>query len=201
MQRFGSERHREQPGNRQRRPAERQSVLTSRHFGPGEDDHVEDLREDQGRDREIDVAQAGGEIGDEGRDPGGADQPEQQRQPQVGRTGPQQGGCRAVDAEAEERRVPERHHAGVADQEIGRHRQQAPDQDLGQEPPPEFRQHQRRGDQQRQHDGERDPVPGNAARAHLGVGTKRPVGLKSKVRISTTNETMTAWAGLTQIEA
>ena len=37
--------------------------------------------------------------------------------------------------------------------------------------------------------------------AHLGVGTKRPVGRNSSVRISTTNETMIACEGLTQIEA
>ena len=37
--------------------------------------------------------------------------------------------------------------------------------------------------------------------AHFGVGTNRPVGRNSRVRISTTNETITACAGLTQIEA
>ena len=37
--------------------------------------------------------------------------------------------------------------------------------------------------------------------AHLGVGTKRPVGRNSRVRISATKETITACAGLTTMEA
>jgi Zn-dependent peptidase ImmA (M78 family) len=37
--------------------------------------------------------------------------------------------------------------------------------------------------------------------AHLGVGTKRPVGRNSRTRISTTKEMITACAGLTQIAA
>ena len=45
------------------------------------------------------------------------------------------------------------------------------------------------------------PASGARAADHLGVGTKRPVGRKSRVRISATNDTMTAWAGLTQSEA
>ena len=46
------------------------------------------------------------------------------------------------------------------------------------------------------------PVDVGVARlAHLGVGTKRPVGRNSRVRISTTEDTMIAWDGLTQIEA
>src|SRR5262249_8457229 len=64
-----------------------------------------------------------------------------------------------------------------------------------------FRQHQRRHDQQRENDGESRPVDGRGALAHFGVGTKRPVGRNSRVRIRTTKETITACAGLTQIDA
>ena len=46
---------------------------------------VEDLREDQRRDGEIDVAQPRREIGDESGDPAGADEPVEERQPQIGR--------------------------------------------------------------------------------------------------------------------
>jgi hypothetical protein len=110
----------------------------------------------------------------------------------------------AIHAEAEERRMPERHHAGVADQDVGGHRQQPPDQDLGGEALPERRQHQRGRDEQPDHDGKADPVrpvPAVGGRGHLGVGTNRPVGRNSRVRISATNETITAWAGLTKSDA
>ena len=51
-------------------------------------------------------------------------------------------------------------------------------------------------------DGEADPVAAMRRCArHFGVGTNRPVGRKSSVRISATNETITAWAGLTTSEA
>jgi len=39
--------------------------------------------------------------------------------------------------------MAERDHAGVADQDVRRHREQAPDQDLGGEALPELRQHER----------------------------------------------------------
>ena len=97
--------------------------------------------------------------------------------------------------------MAERDHAGVADQEIGRHRQQAPDQDFGQEASPELRQHQRRHDQQRHDDAEAGPIDVLSVACHFGVGTNRPVGRNSSVRISTTKETITACDGLTQIEA
>ena len=76
--------------------------------------------------------------------------------------------------------MAERHHAGVADQDVGGHRQQSPDQDLGDEPRPERRQHQRRDDQQRHDDAEAGPVDDGVALAHLGVATNRPVGRTSK---------------------
>src|SRR3954465_1862003 len=97
--------------------------------------------------------------------------------------------------------MAERDHAGVADQDVGGHRQQSPDQDLGDEPAPERRQHQRRDDQQRHDDAEAGPVDDGVALAHLGVATNRPVGRTSNVRMSTTKDTITAWDGLTQIDA
>src|SRR5262249_46819704 len=56
---------------------------------------------------------------------------------------------------------------------------------------------------ERQDNAEAKPVADRVRTCchHFGVGTNRPVGLKRSVRISTTKETMTAWAGLTQIEA
>src|SRR6516164_1632266 len=97
--------------------------------------------------------------------------------------------------------MAERHHPRVTDKDVGGHGQQAPDQDLRQEAAPELRQHQRRHDQQRQDDREPGLVDGRRALAHFGVGTKRPVGRNSRVRMRTTKETITACAGLTQIEA
>src|SRR5208282_3978745 len=97
--------------------------------------------------------------------------------------------------------MAERNHAGVANQDVGGHRQQAPDQDFGQKAAPELRQHQRCNDQQRQDNSKPGPIDSRARRAHLGVGTKSPVGRNNRVRISTTKETMTAWAGLTHSEA
>src|SRR6266481_7445346 len=83
----------------------------------------------------------------------------------------------------------------VADQDVRRHGEQAPDQDLGDESPPEFGQDERRDGQEREDDAETGPVGGGrAAHRYLGVGTKRPVGLNRSVRIRATNETMTAWA-------
>ena len=98
--------------------------------------------------------------------------------------------------------MAEGHHAGVADQDVRGHGEQAPDQDLGDEAPPELRQDQRRDDEERQDDGEADPVGGGGApHGYLGVGTKRPVGRKRSVRIRATKDTITAWAGLTISEA
>jgi hypothetical protein len=142
-----SERYREQPGDGQRQPAEGQSVLATRHLGPGKDDDVEDLGEDQGRDREIDVAQSGREIGHESGHSGGCDQPVQDRQPKIGRLDGQQRRGGAVNAEAEQRRVAERHQAGVTDQDVGGHGEQPPDQDLGHEAAPELWQDERRRNQ------------------------------------------------------
>jgi hypothetical protein len=79
--------------------------------------------------------------------------------------------------------------------------EQPPDQDLGHEAAPELRQDQRRRDQQRQDDREARPVDDSSAPGHFRVGTNRPVGRNNRVRISTTNDAMTAWAGLTQSEA
>ena len=189
------------PGMPSSGPLEVQPVLAAGHLGPGEDDDVENLREDQCGDGKIDVAQPGREIGHERRHRGGGDQPEGQRQHQVRRRHRQQRRGRAVHAEPEERRVPERHHAGVADQDVGRHREQTPDQNLGAEPAPERRQHQGRNDQQRHDDAEPGPVDDGVALAHLGVGTNRPVGRNSNVRIRTTKDTITACDGFTQIEA
>ena len=88
------------------------------HRRRGEDDDVEDLREDQGRDGEVDVAQPGREVGDEGGHRGGGHQAVEQGQPR-GSAGlrRQKRSSRAVHAEPEEGRMPERDHAGVADQE------------------------------------------------------------------------------------
>src|SRR6185369_156228 len=78
----------------------------------------------------------------------------------------------------------------------------------GREAPPEFREHQRGDGQQAQHDDEAGPVAAHRGRQriaggrhHFGVGTNSPVGRKSSVRMSATKDTMTAWAGLTQIDA
>src|SRR5439155_10692508 len=173
---------------------------------PGEDDDVKDLREDEGRDREVDVAQAGRKVGDEDGRAAGGDEAVEHGQPEARRCYRKKRGGRAVHAEAEERRVPERDHAGVADEDVGGHRQEPPDQDRRGKALPERREHERGGDQQDAHDGEPEPVadggwrgPRGRPGGHLGVGTKSPVGRKSIVRTSTTNETITAWAGLTTI--
>ena len=183
---------------------------------PGENDDVEDLAEDQRGDGEIDVAQPGGEIGDEQRRAGGAGEPEQDGEPEIGRTDQEQRGAGAVHAEAEEGRMAERDHAGVADQQIGRHRQQAPDQDFGEKAAPEFRQHQRRRGEHGDHHAKADPENRAVAQSglaerqrfvercgccHFGVGTNRPVGRNSSVRISTTKDTITACEGSIQIVA
>ena len=65
------------------------------------------------------------------------------------------------------------------------------------------RQHQRRDEQQRDHDREPDPEDDGMVQMlfHFGVGTNRPVGRNNRVRISTMNETITAWDGFTQIAA
>src|SRR6202035_3288991 len=97
--------------------------------------------------------------------------------------------------------MAERHHARVTDQDVGRHRQETPDQNLGQEAPPKFGQHERSKDQKRQDYAEPRPIDGSSAPAHFGVGTKSPVGRNSRVRISTTNETMTACAGMNHSDA
>ena len=97
--------------------------------------------------------------------------------------------------------MAERHHAGVANEQIGRHRQKTPDQDLGQEATPEHRQHQRRHRQERDDHSKPDPIHYPMARAHFGVGAKRPVGRNSNVKIRTTNETMIDWEGLTHKDA
>src|SRR6185437_10260309 len=111
--------------------------------------------------------------------------------------------------------MAERDHAGIADEKIGRHCQQAPDQHFRQESAPEFRQHQWCKDQQRHHHAKSDPVDGVVAQSasdqrrwfvewrgcHFGVVTNSPVGRNNSVRISTMNDTITACAGLTQIDA
>ena len=107
MQRFVGEGGRVDPWDRQRRAPEREPVLASGDVGPGEDDDVEDLREDQGRDGEVDVAQARREVGHKQGNAGGADEPVGGRQPEVWRVDRQQRGRRAVHAEAEESRVAE----------------------------------------------------------------------------------------------
>src|SRR5258707_1645175 len=107
VQRFVRERGRVNPWNRQRRASECEPVLASRDVGPGEDDDVEDLREDQGRDGEIDVAQARRKIGHKQGNARCADEPAAYRQPEVWRADRQQRGRRAVHAEAEESRVAE----------------------------------------------------------------------------------------------
>ena len=97
--------------------------------------------------------------------------------------------------------MAERDHAGVADQNVGRHRQQAPDQDLGDKAAPERGQDQRRREEEGDDNGKAQPEDEAVAPPHLGVATKRPVGRNSRVTISTTNETMTACDGLTHSEA
>src|SRR2546425_11106692 len=132
----------------------------------------------------------------------------EQAEPEARRLHREERGGGAVHAEAEKRRVPERDHAGVADQDVGGHRQEPPDQDLRGEALPERWKHERGDDQGRDHDREPDPIAHGGRprsrggrRGHFGVGTKSPVGRKSIVMTSTTNETITAWAGLTTIEA
>src|SRR5262249_34284630 len=164
-------------------------------------DYVEDLAEDERSDGEIDVAQARREIRDKQCDQRRSDKAKKKREPEVWRREHQQRRRRAIHTEAEKCRVTEGNHACVTDEDVGRHRQQSPDQDFGQEPAPEFRQDQRRDDQQCQHDAECNPIRCVAAFRHFGVGTNSPVGRKSSVRISTMNETITACAGLTQIAA
>src|SRR4029453_4672196 len=194
--------------NRESGLGEGEAVLAAGDLGPGEDDDVEDLREDERRDREVDVAKARREVGDEdGGEPGG-DQAVEHREREARRLHREERRGGAVHAESEERRVSERDHPGVTDEDVGGHRQQSPDQDLGDEALPERGEHERRDDQEYADDGEPDPVsdggrprPGGRRRGHFGVGTKRPVGRKSIVRTSTTNETITAWAGLTTIAA
>src|SRR5215469_742481 len=97
--------------------------------------------------------------------------------------------------------MAERYHACVADQEVRRHREQAPDQDFGDQPAPELRQYQRRNDQQCNNDAKARPIDCSMAQPHLVAVARRPVGRNSRVRINTTKETMIAWAGLTQSEA
>jgi hypothetical protein len=53
------ERHAPDARDAEPRPAEIQPILAASHRGPGEDDDVEDLREDQRGDGEVDVAQPG----------------------------------------------------------------------------------------------------------------------------------------------
>src|SRR5262249_33533270 len=108
---------------------------------------------------------------------------------------------RPVHAKAEEGRMSERDHARVTDEQIGGHGEKAPDQDFGEKAAPELGQHQRRNDQRRRYHPKCDPEALVGVFAHLGGGTNRPVGRKSKVRISTTKETMTACAGLTTMAA
>src|SRR6516164_7747325 len=70
-------------GNAKLRPRKVEAVLTARDLGPGEDDDIEYLREDQGCDGEVDIAQAGGEIGHETRDHGRATEPIKDGKPKV----------------------------------------------------------------------------------------------------------------------
>ena len=65
----------------QMRPGEDQAVFAAGHGGPGKDDDVENLAEDQRRDGKIDVAKPRGEVGDEQGGARGAGEPEQDRQP------------------------------------------------------------------------------------------------------------------------
>src|SRR5262249_1445584 len=102
--------------------------------------------------------------------------------------------------------------------QIGRHRQQSPDQDFSKEAAPEFRQHHRRYDEQRHYNAKAKPENDSVAQlgphfktyrfvewrgSHFGVGTNRPVGRNSSVRMrmGTIKDPITACAGLTQIEA
>src|SRR5581483_11367143 len=134
-------------------------------------------------------------------------EPRREREPEPGRARGQQERRGAVHADPEERGVPERDHSRVADQDVGRHGEEPPDQDLGQEPPPEPGQRQRRRGEQRHDERERHRVSGRRpaiappSPAHFGVGTNRPVGRKRSVRIRATNDTITAWAGLTKMAA
>src|SRR2546425_10613515 len=199
------ERHRREPGGHDARDgegrlAEAEAILAAGDLRPREDDDVEDLREHERRDREVNIAESGREVGDEDRDRARPHEAVEDREPEIRRPHGEEGGGRAIHAEPEERGVAERHHARVADQDVERHREQPPDQDLGHEAPPELREHERSDDEQNQDDGKADPVARRGSR-HLGVGTKRPVGRNSRVKIRTTNETITACAGLTQIDA
>ena len=72
--------------DRQMRPGENQAVLAAGDVGPGENDDVENLAEDQRGDGKIDIAQAGREIGHEQSSAGGAGQPKQDGEPEIGRT-------------------------------------------------------------------------------------------------------------------
>src|SRR3954468_579637 len=90
---------------------------------------------------------------------------------------------------------------GVADQDVGGHREQAPDQDLGQKPAPELGQDQRRHRQQRHNKPEPGPIGDCVSVSHFGVGTKSPVGRNRRGGSSTTEETRTAWDGATNSAA
>jgi hypothetical protein len=138
VQRRGRETRVIKERDREMRAREDQPVLAAGHLGPGEDYHIEDLREDQRGDGEIDVAQTGGEIGDEQCRARRPAESEQNGEPQIGRADDQERRCRAIHAQSEEGRMPEGDHAGIADEDVGRHRKQAPDQDLSEETPPIF---------------------------------------------------------------
>ena len=85
-----------------RRAAEGEPVLPARDLGPGENDHIENLREDQRGDGEINVAQAGGEIGDEGRHGRRRQQAVEKGEPQARGARRQERRGGAVHAEPEE---------------------------------------------------------------------------------------------------
>src|SRR5207244_776822 len=108
-----------EPEERQARLAEREAILAAGDLGPGEDDDVEDLREDEGRNREVDVTEPRREVGDEDRGATGGDQAIEHGEPEARRLHREKRGGRAVHAEAEERRMSERDHPGVADQDVG----------------------------------------------------------------------------------
>ena len=146
----------------------------------------------------VDVAEPGGEIGDAGGHHDGAGQAVENGQPEIRRLDAQESGRRAVHAEAEEDGMAEGHHARVADQDVRGHGEEAPDENLRDEAAPELREHEGGNDEEREDDREAGPVRGDgASHGYLGVGTKRPVGRKSRVRIKATKDTITAWAGLT----
>src|SRR4030095_5162673 len=134
-------------------------------------------------------------------------------EPEVRGAHGEKGGGGAVHSEPEERGMAERDHAGVADQDVGRHREQPPDQDLSGEALPKFGQDERSHREGGDHEAEARPVRDvrslarrprkdwGGDRAHFGVGTNRPVGRTRRVRIRTPKETITAWAGLTHTVA